>query len=253
MTDVAYDTYFGRNVVDPDGQRIGKVSQVYVDDGSGQPEWLTVNTGLFRSKSSFVPLQGASLRGEDVVIAFDKSTVSGAPQVDEDQDGYLLPEEEEELYRYYGRDYGVASVAGEAMATGHDVSGPTTDDAMTRSEERLTVGTARQEVGRARLRKYVVTENVQTTVPVSHEEIRVEREPITDANRDAAMAGPDISEEEHEIVLTAERPVVQKETVPVERVRLAKETVVEEAEVNEQVRKERIDTEGVDQSGRAGR
>jgi stress response protein YsnF len=95
---------------------------------------------------------------------------------------------------------------GTAGARGRDTSGPVTDDAMTRSEEQLRVGTETVEGGRARLRKYVVTENVSTTVPVSHEEVRVEREPITDANRDAALSGEPISEEEHEVALRAERP-----------------------------------------------
>ena len=117
---------------------------------------------------------------------------------------------------------------------------------MTRSEERLRVGTENVQTGRARLRKYVVTENVTTTVPVSHEEVRLEREPITDANRDAALSGADITEEEHEVTLHAERPVVAKETVPVERVRLSTETVTEEHQVNEQVRKEQIDEPDVD-------
>jgi uncharacterized protein (TIGR02271 family) len=126
---------------------------------------------------------------------------------------------------------------------GHDTSGPTTDDAMTLSEERLNVGTQRRESGRARLRKYVVTENVTQTVPVSHEEVRLEREPITDANIGAANSGPAISEEEHEVVLHEERPVVEKEAVPVERVRLDTETVTDQATVNEEVRKEEVDTD----------
>ncbi|GAA1345837.1 YsnF/AvaK domain-containing protein [Arthrobacter roseus] len=133
---------------------------------------------------------------------------------------------------------------------GHDTSGPNTDEAMTRSEEELHVGTEKHETGRARLRKYVVTEDVETTVPVSHEEVRVEREPITDANRGNASSGAELSEEEHEVVLNEERPVVEKETVPAERVRLDKETVTDEAHVNEEVRKERIEAEGVDDDGR---
>jgi uncharacterized protein (TIGR02271 family) len=125
---------------------------------------------------------------------------------------------------------------------------------MTRSEEQLRVGTETVEGGRARLRKYVVTENVSTTVPVSHEEVRVEREPITDANRDAAPSGEPISEEEHEVTLRAERPVVAKEAVPVERVRLATETVTEDAAVSETVRKEQIEEPEVDANPRdAGR
>ncbi|GAB3302626.1 PRC and DUF2382 domain-containing protein [Geodermatophilus aquaeductus] len=128
-------------------------------------------------------------------------------------------------------------------AVGHDTSGPTTDNAMTRSEEHLNVGTQRVEAGRARLRKYVVSENVTETVPVSREEVRVEREPITDANVGNAMDGPAISEEEHEVVLHAEQPVVSKEATPVERVRLDTQTVTEQQQVSDQVRKEQIEVD----------
>jgi uncharacterized protein (TIGR02271 family) len=134
--------------------------------------------------------------------------------------------------------------AGEPGVQGHDTSGPTTDDAMTRSEERLRVGTEEREAGRARLRKHVVTENVTTTIPVSREEVTLEREPITEANRDAALAGDELSEETHEVTLTEQRPVVDKQTVPVERVRLGAETVTDDEQIDETVRKEVIDTEG---------
>ena len=122
---------------------------------------------------------------------------------------------------------------------------------MTRSEEQVRVGTETREAGRVRLRKYVVTENVTQTVPVSREELRVEREPITDANRDEALSGDDITEEEHEVVLTEERPVVQKETVPVERVRVGKDTVTEQHEVDETVRKEQVELDESDATTRS--
>lgn len=117
---------------------------------------------------------------------------------------------------------------------------------MTRSEEQVRVGTETRETGRVRLRKYVVTENVTQTVPVSREEVRLEREPITDENRGDALAGGDITEEEHEVVLTEERPVVQKEAVPVERVRLDKDTVTNQQQVDETVRKEEIELDESD-------
>jgi uncharacterized protein (TIGR02271 family) len=123
---------------------------------------------------------------------------------------------------------------------------------MTRSEERVRAGTEKVEAGRARLRKYVVTEQQQVTVPVSREEVRVEREPITEGNYDKAMDGPALSEEEHEVVLTEERAVVNKETVPVERVRLSKEAVTENQTVSADVRKERIETD-LDGDGRDDR
>jgi uncharacterized protein (TIGR02271 family) len=148
-----------------------------------------------------------------------------------------------------GTDTGMTGTTGTTGTTdqyrteGYDTSGPTTDDAMTRSEERLHAGTETVAAGKARLRKYVVTEQQQVTVPVTREEVRVEREPITEGNYDNAMSGPELSEEEHEVVLTEERPVVTTEAVPVERVRLTKDQVQEQQTVSADVRKEVIDTD----------
>ena len=243
----------GATVRDTAGEKIGKVAQVYLDDQTGQPEWVTVRTGLFGGKESFVPLSAARVEGDELVVDASKEKVSGAPQVDED--GHISEQEEAEIYRYYGlteagttASYGTGydSTAGYESSSGtvgRDTSGPTTDDAMTRSEERLQAGTERVETGRARLRKYVVTETQQVQVPVSREEVRLEREPITDANRDAAYSGADITEEEHEVTLHAERPVVQTETVAVERVRLGKETVTGTETVSGEVRKEEIEVD----------
>ena len=122
---------------------------------------------------------------------------------------------------------------------------------MTRSEEELRVGTSQRERGRVRLRKYVTTEQVQQTLPVRREKARVEREPITDANIDAATSGPEISEDEHEVILREEEPVVEKRVVPRERVRLDKDTVTDEERVAEQVRKEQIEVQ--DEDGKLGR
>jgi uncharacterized protein (TIGR02271 family) len=118
---------------------------------------------------------------------------------------------------------------------------------MTRSEEELRVGTEAHERGRVRLRKYVTTEQVQQTLPVRREEVRLERESVTDANVDAAMAGPDISEAEHEVVLHEEQPVVEKRVVPRERVRLDKDTVAGEEQVAEE------GPQGADRRRRPGR
>ena len=230
----------GRTLKDRDGEKIGTIDALYVDQQTDKPEWALVNTGLFGSKSSFVPLAGASPGGEDVVVQVEAQQVKDAPQMETDDQ--LSEQQEAELFRHYGVKY---TEQGSVTATDTpDTSGPTTDDAMTRSEEELRVGTAERERGRARLRKYVVTEEVQQTVPVRREEVRVEREPITDANVDDAVAGPEISEEEHEVVLHEEEPVVEKRTVPKERVRMEKESVTEEAQVSEQVRKEQIETDG---------
>jgi uncharacterized protein (TIGR02271 family) len=99
------------------------------------------------------------------------------------------------------------------------------------------------QTGKARLRKYVVTENQQVTVPVQREEVRIEREPITDANIGDALDGPDISEEEHEVVLHEEEVVSEKRAVPKERVRLDKDVEIEERTVSEDVRREQIEVD----------
>jgi uncharacterized protein (TIGR02271 family) len=268
-------TWRGMEAVDSDGDKIGKVEDIYLDRQSGEPEWVAIKGGLFGSKTSFAPIRDASVSGDAVRLPFDKEQVKDAPKVE--ADGELSPEEEQQLYAHYGRsDYGDWNESSEDRTegfmgrderfdrerdasgrdasgrgsfddrppVGEDVSGPETDNAMTRSEEELRVGTTQRETGRARLRKYVVTENVQQTVPVQREELRVEREPITDANVGNATDGPAISEEEHEVTLHAEEPVVEKRAVPKERVRLDKETVTDERTIDEEVRKERIDAEG---------
>ena len=232
----------GGNVVAADGQKIGSIGQVYVDGSTGEPSFVTVKTGLFGTAESFVPLQDATVTGSDIRVAYNKTEVKDAPRVDPDE--RITPTEEQRLYGHTsGTERTGPSDTGGYGPSSNDTSGATTDDAMTRSEERLKVGTRKEEAGRARLRKYVVTENVTQTVPVSREEVRVEREPITDKNVGAARSGPNISEEEHEVVLHQERPVVEKEAVPVERVRLGTETVTDQETVSEDVRKEQIDTD----------
>ena len=278
-------TASGRN-----GEKLGKVDTVFLDNETQRPEWAAVKTGMFGTHVSLVPLAKAEYHDGSLQVPYSKDDVQNAPHHDPDQE--LSVEDEKRLFEHYGVPYsgetatartddsvtggdqgrhdqtehgtdfraqGQASTGqssasagrssagseghdGREGAVGHDTSGPNTDEAMTRSEEELHVGTETRERGRARLRKYVVTENVTQTVPVSREEVRIEREPITDANAAAAHDGPSISEEEHEVVLHEERPVVGKETVAKERVRMDTETRRDEEQISEEVRKEQIET-----------
>jgi uncharacterized protein (TIGR02271 family) len=237
----------GQDLYDVDGDKLGTVEEIYLDAESGEPEWALVNMGMFGTKSTFVPLQGASDEGDTLRVRYGKAQVKDAPQVA--TDGELSQQQEAELYAHYGLGYGESRSGsglpeGDRGTVGHDTSGPTTDDAMTRSEEELRVGTTQQEAGRARLRKYVVEDEVTQTVPVKREEVRVEREPITDGNVDAATEGPAISDEEHEVVLHEEEVVTEKRAVPKERIRMDKETVTDEQQVSETVRKEEVEVEG---------
>ncbi|MEU1014746.1 DUF2382 domain-containing protein [Streptomyces sp. NPDC005898] len=262
------DALKGLTAYDRTGEKIGSIERVYLDDRSGRPEWVTVKTGLFGMKESFVPLTGARLRGDDLHVTATKEAVKEAPRVDADQ--HLDPGQEHELYAHYGltrpgtaatgtgtgtagtREHPLTGAAGLAGAGGTGVGAGagqreyatragagdrSKDQEMVRSEERLRVGTEEEEVGRARLRKVVVTEDVTTSVPLSHEEVRVVREPIREGDRVRGTIG----EAETEVTLHSERPVVSKETVPVERVHLETEKVTETREISDTVRKEQIE------------
>ncbi len=254
---------YGATVNGSDGSKIGKVEEVYLDEHTDKPEWAAVKTGMFGGHVSLVPLATAEFDGEALKVPYSKDQIKDAPH--QDPEGALSPEQEAQIFTHYGVPYGGETVtaqtggqgkqdsaqtggkgkqeSGQVGGPGHDTSGENTDKAMTRSEEQLHVGTEQVHAGTARLRKYVVSEDVTKTVPVRHEEVRVQREPITDANRGEAMSGAELTEEEHEVTLHAEKPVVNKETVPVERVRLGTETVTEEHTVNETVSKEQIETQ----------
>ncbi|WP_228992152.1 PRC and DUF2382 domain-containing protein [Streptomyces sp. DH8] len=280
----------GLTVYDNDGEKVGSVGRVYVDDGTGKPDWVTVKTGLFGMKESFVPLAGARRVGSDLHVAHPKESVKDAPRVD--ADAHLSVAEEEELYRHYGLTrktgnltgnrsqgtdaptaagtgaMGAAGAAGTARGTGKATTAGTgkhrdTDasaasrplagagagtsraaerggkEEMIRSEEQMHVGKEEYESGRARLHKYVVTEEVTRTVPVSHEEVRVVREPLRPGDKTAGTT--DFGEQDVEVTLHAERATVRKEAVPVERVRLETNRVTEQKEVSAEVRKEKID------------
>ncbi|MDN5798211.1 MAG: PRC and DUF2382 domain-containing protein [Intrasporangium sp.] len=169
----------GGTVVGQDGAKIGKVGKVDLDDRTGEPEWVTTKTGMFGGAESFVPLSQGSLNGTEIQVPYDKDTVKDPPRLD-DSEGHLTQDQEKELYRYYGLDYSKKASdsglpnggaprpdgqprerrdrAGEQGTVGRDVSGPTTNEAMTRSEEQLDVGPEKVPSGTARPRKYVVTE-----------------------------------------------------------------------------------------------
>jgi len=277
----------GLSVYDSDGEKVGSVGRVYVDDDTGKPDWITVKTGMFGMKESFVPLAGARRVGSDLHVTHPKERVKDAPRVD--ADAHLSVAEEEELYRHYGLTRkastgmtggrtaagtgtmgaaagaagtgrtGTGEMAGAGAGTGRhrdtDTSGTgrplagagrersaadrTGKEEIIRSEEQLLVGTEEYESGRAHLRKYVVTENVTRSVPVSHEEVRVVREPLQPGDRSTGQTG--IGEQDVEVTLHAERATVRKETVPMERVRLETNRVTEQKEVSAEIRKEKID------------
>lgn len=334
----------GLTVIDGEGHKVGSVQRVYKDDVSGAPEWVTVRTGLFGTKETFVPLADAHREEDKLRVPYTKERIKDAPRVD--AESHLDAAEEKDLYRYYGRgrpasgtagggrDTGTASggprdtaggqnagMAGagagagmgaggmamsrgreggesgmkdkgsedetRAMDTGKDTGkmsgseswqgsesgrratgatgtgGPRgmADREMTLSEERVDIATEEYESGHARLSKHVVTEEVTQSVPVSHEEVHMTRERLSDEERRAepGRRAPSIEDGQVEITLHEERPVVRKEAVPVERIRLETERVTEQQEVSTEIRKEEAEFDdgmserrGTRQSGTRG-
>lgn len=283
----------GLNVIDADGAKVGTVQQVYRDDATNEPEWITVRTGLFGTKETFVPLAGCTRVDDAIRVPHTKDQIKDAPRMD--ADGHLEPSEEERLYRHYGltrsgrggmgRDTGTGQAGGmgtAAAAGGMGTAGaagtagrptrPTEADRplagagagqmamsrggptdaersrkeqnpeMTLSEERAEFGVEEHESGHAHLRKHVVTENVSRTVPVSHEEVRLTREPISDEEARRSRGTPvNLEDGEYDITLHREEPVIRKETRPYERVRLETDRVTEQQEVTTEVRREQLE------------
>ncbi|WP_316573169.1 PRC and DUF2382 domain-containing protein [Nocardia canadensis] len=249
MSRATLDSLIGATAYDERGEKIGKVKQIYLENTTGAPTWAAVSTGLFHG-DSLVPLAGAEHRADEDTLRLhvDKEAVRSAPHLDDD--GRISAESEQELFRHYHVDpraaawdtYGRQQIrAGDEEPLTHGNPG-IGGESMIRSEEQLRVDTERETVGTARLRKYVVTEEQNVRVPTSHEEVRVEREPITDRGE----RGVEIGDDEREVTLHADRVRVETEAVPVERVRLAVDEVEDEQTVSGTVRKERVDTEGFD-------
>ena len=256
---------------DVDGDKVGEVKDVYVNDTTGQPDFVSVNHGSFGGGESIVPLRGHTLRDGELHLAFPKDRIEDAPDLDEN--GHLTTEDQEAFYRHYGltetqdvttyetdaRHEAAAPAAGAAAGAGYaagEVREDRTDfvdtdrrdvadvnnDELIRSEEHLNVNKERVESGQVRLRKYVVNETETVEVPVEREEVRVVREPISEADR--ANYDGNIGEAEASVTLHEDRVNVSKESVPVEKVSLETETVRDTETVSEQVRKERFETDG---------
>ena len=259
--------------VDVNGEKVGDVQDVYVNDTTGQPDFISVNHGLFGGGTSIVPLRGHSLRDGELHLAFPKERIEDAPDLDEN--GHLTTEDQEAFYRHYGLTdvqdvttyetgaaYGAPAAAGAAgagAAAGYAADERRDevvdtdrrefadhadhDDELIRSEEQLNVSKDRVESGQVRLRKYVVNETETVEVPVEREEVRVVREPISEADR-ANYANEQIGDAEASVTLHEDRVNVSKESVPVEKVSLEKDTVQDTERVSEELRKERFETEG---------
>ncbi|MFL0536234.1 PRC and DUF2382 domain-containing protein [Micrococcus luteus] len=269
----ALDQLQNSTVFATDGDKIGSVGQVYLDDVTNEPTFVTVKTGLFGARETFVPLQQAQTTADGITVPFEKSFVKDAPNVD--ADGSLTPEEEQRIYEYYSMEYsaadydgdvrrddvrtdaGAAGVAGTAGVAGvadrHDVTDPdrrdvadhdrrdvTDADSVVVKDEHLNVGTERRASGRVRLRKQAYTTTETVEVPVTREEVVVERESVDPNSAEARTAGRD---GDVEVTTYEETPVVNK-TVDAEKVSLGKRQVQDTETVTEEVRHEDVKVDG---------
>jgi uncharacterized protein (TIGR02271 family) len=230
----------GMPVYSSDKEQIGKVDTIYVDEDTRVPEWIGIGAGFFGSKRLLVPTQGAMAQSDGVHVRFDKATVESSPDVA----GEEIPEDtERSLYDHYGVSYSderSESTLPEGSQRGSASTG--SDQAsMTRSEEELRVGKRQREAGRVRLRKWVETEPVSEEVTLQRETAEVSREPI---NRPASAG--EIGEQEVEVTLQSEEPVVEKATVAKEQVSVKKGTDTTKKKVSDEVQKERIEVDGED-------
>jgi sporulation protein YlmC with PRC-barrel domain len=240
--DTALD-WRGRTVVDRDGEKIGKLDDLYLDDETSRPEWAGIATGVFGRRQTLVPLSEARLVDDDVQVPFDQDQVKNAPNVDPDE--VLSQEEESRLYQHYGLEYSTSgSVLPQQGQEQAREGGQVQDQTQARAQEQaqeqaqareqeqeqeqeheqeqepsdagqrssaLGVGTEVRPRERLRLKKYVVTEHVTRKVPISREEVRLERERVdADAEPDGDE-GERITEGEDEVVLREEEPVFDKE------------------------------------------
>lgn len=245
-----FDRLNNAEVVDQNGEKIGHVGQIYLDDATNQPTFVTVKTGLFGTRETFVPLNNVDTNADVLRVPFTKEFVKDAPNVD--ADGHITEAEQDEIYRYYQLNgtTGYAGTDRDAVAgterrdvvdtdrrdLGTDRSADNGE--MIRREEELHVGTQRVETGQVRLRKHVVTEQQTVTVPVQREEVQVVRETIADGTPSNARLGE--GDAEQVVTLSEERPVVEKTVVDKERVGLQTNTVTEQQQVTAEVGREEI-------------
>ena len=224
----------GTPVYSSEGDKIGSVEEIFVDEETNEPEWIGLGTGFFGTKRVLVPATMAESRGDGFSVPYTKEHVKGTPDIDSDE---ISQETESTLYAHYGLEYSERrSDTGLPETSGRAV----TDEAeVVRSEEELRVGKRETQAGRARLRKWVETQPVQAEVELRRETVHVTREPINQP-----MSGGQIGEQEVDVTLRAEEAVVQKQTVAKERIALEKDVQVEHQTITDEVRKERVEVEG---------
>ncbi len=237
------DQYAGYTVYDPDGDKIGKVDDLFLDEND-QPEYLGVKMGFLGTKSTLIPWEMVEVREADssLIVSADDGHVKDGPTFDDDRE--ITPEFQNEVYSYYGlqrvsgnQERGSYAKEGVSREGSEDLDNRD-EIRVQRSEEELAAGTREVEAGAMRVRKRVRTDREQIEVPTRHEEVSVERVPVSGEASEA-----EIGEDEVVVPVTEEEVVVGKRAVAKEEVRIRKDVVEDTEVVEEDVRREEIDVE----------
>jgi uncharacterized protein (TIGR02271 family) len=238
MTRVRLDEMRGAPVYDDNGEKIGKVDEIFYDQQTRVPEWIGIGTGFFGTKRVLVPVEGAQVSDDGLMVGYTKDQIKDSPDIDEDE---ISEQCEAELAAHYGVGYSERRSQTGLPEGGKQPRGKRSkqEKSVTRSEEELEVGKRPVEAGSARLRKWVETEPVSLDVELRREVARVTREQI-----DEPAGEHDFQEEEVEVPLHAEKPVVQKQAVAKERVGIQKDVQTEKKTVKDELKKERVEVEG---------
>ena len=271
------DQYAGHTVVDESGTKIGNVDDLFLDEND-QPEYFGVKMGFLGTSSTLIPADIATINNERGIIEVSqpKSIVQDGPAFDDDRE--ITPEYENEVRSYYGLSAvtstedrgtysGYSGEVGPGMYEGDtetgEFRGHAEDDEgvnqstgsdledrdelrVQRTEEELVAGTRLREAGQLKVRKRVRTDHEQIAVPTRHEEVSVERVPVSGEATEA-----EIGEDEVSVPVTEEEVVVSKRPVVKEEVRIRKDVVEDTETVEEDVRREEVDVED-DTSRRRG-
>jgi uncharacterized protein (TIGR02271 family) len=271
------DQYASFEVYDRNGEKIGKVDDLFVDEND-QPEYIGVKMGFLGLEgTSLIPWEIARVDENDrrIEVSVDKAQVKEGPSFNDDED--ITPEYEERVYSHYGLQRAQANGArggygeyygdeteersgevgpgmrmgdtetGEFRGHGREQEGVNQpgDDLededelrVQRSEEELRAGTREREAGRMNVRKRVRTDREQVRVPKKREEVSVERVPVNEEG-----TGAEIGDDEVSMPVVEEEVVVDKRAVVKEELRLRKDVVEDEEVVEEDVRKEEVDVD----------
>ena len=254
------DQLFGCEVTDSNGNKIGKVDSVWVDDATNALEFIGVKVGMLMGKTHIIPVTQGQTAGGTIRVPYAESKIKDAPSFSGDDE--LSPADEDQVYSYYGVDRSTGQSpsglpAGEQTgrytttdtntgdyqttdtnARDYDTSG-TGERGLKLSEEQLQVGKRQVESGRVRLRKVVHTERQEVPVELRRENVQVER---------TAATGTDVpdtafQEQEIDVPLTREEPVVDKQARVTGEVQLNKTTETETRTVGGDVRSEDVDVD----------